>query len=650
LSKSRSVIVGLFFITLVALFLNVGGAALDSSADTAEAESGKEAPPRIEVTLSAAQWTTSYDARDPGRATFDLPLLYLHRQRQGSVEADRTLAIGIAGLAGGTEIEVEVVSLHTHVSTGRRQNDARRFVLPDRRCTSDDPCTVQWTFDPATTLSDLYTLRVRDSAGRLRWKNPHPDQPDLAMLDTWDVGLDGYTVRVVYATLFPFARGQNDLDNRLPPGAVTDFVEHQFVPMIVDTWNTQFHTWRFAPIHPNWDSDRVVEVIITDPPFALFDGTGSYTRLIGRDGLPYPERRIWWPSSNNAFQAYDALENGCKVVFSHEFFHLVQWNVLVSTGHPESFWLHVFIEGQGKFAPSAQYPELEIHREHLVVAHSAYTSAANRFLALRLNTSYRDIEANDDIKYDATLYWRFLYEQYGDMAIIRASIEEMARHFDSEDVVGSMERAMDAAFGRFDGPFYAFEESITAFAQANYALRLGNGRRRSSDPAECGELYCDPDDAYMGPPLEAKLYYDGSRLTYDGAIPASYGMDFIEVSLYPTVRNRPVVITFQRKGTVAQFDIQVWKLGSRGAKPHPVTPRPEAVPQSRGEGGVYRIPGLDTTAYNRLAIIITRLDADETTDPAGGYHITMESTARRPLCMQSLGQQRPGAFWIGSRV
>ena len=29
-------------------------------------------------------------------------------------------------------------------------------------------------------------------------------------------------------------------------------------------------------------------------------------------------------------------------------------------------------------------------------------------------------------KYDAALYWRFLYEQYGDMAIIRAALEEIA--------------------------------------------------------------------------------------------------------------------------------------------------------------------------------------------------------------------------------
>jgi len=41
---------------------------------------------------------------------------------------------------------------------------------------------------------------------------------------------------------------------------------------------------------------------------------------------------------------------------------------------------------------------------------------------------------------------------------------------------------------------------------------------------------------------------------------------------------------------------------------------------------VYRIPSLDTTTSNRLAIIITRLDVDEMTDPVGDYRITIEST------------------------
>jgi hypothetical protein len=457
------------------------------------------------------------------------------------------------------------------------------------------------------------------------WENPHPDRPDFVVLDTWDVELDGYTVWVYYATLFPFARGQNDLDNRLSPGAVTDFVEHQFVPLVVDTWNTQFHSWGFGPIQPGWDTDKVVEIVITDPPLALFDGTGTYTRFIGADGRPYPERRIWWFSSSNSFQVYDSLENGCRALFPHEFFHLVQWNSVLSWARPENLWLSVFIEAQGRFAPSVQHPELEMRKDHLTWRESAYFSAANRFLELRLNTSYRDLEADKGNRYDAALYWRFLYEQFGDMSIVRAALE-MGGHF-GPDVVASIRSVMDAAFARFDGPFYTFEESLSAFARANYALRLENGRCATEGPARCDGKYYDPDDGYIAPPLEVELDYDGTLLTYDGAIPVSFGMDFIEVQLDPAVHNQPLVVKFQGEGTTARFSVQVWKLDSRGGRLRALTSHPESMQQNHGKAHVYFSPQVNTTTCERLAFIVTRLDPDETTDPAGNYRIALGAGA-----------------------
>lgn len=623
---SRSVIVGLLAITLLQ----------GTSGCTPAPASGNGTLPlsqisgarEIQVTLSAAHTTTSWGDRVPGQPRFDLPLLYLHRQREATAEADRTLAISLSGLAAGTEIEMEVVSRHVDGSTGNQHSETRTFVLPDHPCTSDDPCTVQWTFDPTAMLSDFYTLRVKDDVGHPLWENPYPDRPDVVMLDTWDVGLGDYTVRVYYATLFPFpfARLQNELGNRLPPGAVTDFIEHRLVPVIVDTWNTHFHTWGFAPIHPDWDPDKVVEIVITDPPFALFEGTGTYTHFVRADGRLYRERRIWWFSTNRSFEAYDSLKSGCRAVFAHEFFHLAQWNTLLSTGRPTNFWLGVFIEAQASFAPSVQHPKMEIGQDHLVREDSSYSSAANSFLALRLNTSYRDLDADRNSMYDAALYWRFLYEQFNDIGIIRAALEEMTVHFEP-DIVASMGSVMNSAFRRFDGPFRSFEDSLIAFTRANYALRLENGRCTAADLAECDGFYYDPNNVYVDPPLEAELDYDGALLTYDGSIPASFGMDFVEVSLDPAVHNQPVTVTFQGEGTVAQFNVQIWKLGPGGAKPRAVTPHPETIPQNRGDVHTYFIPHLDTTTYDRLAFLITRLDSDETTDPAGNYHITLEAAS-----------------------
>jgi hypothetical protein len=654
MSNSRSAVLGLFGLA-TALLWTVSCAPVSVAAspptlltDTAE----------IHVTLSATYSTTSWDERDPHRLKFDLPLLYLHHGREAADAAERTLEIRITDLAGRSTVQIEAQSIHADITTGKRHTETTPLFSLDRPCTAADPCTVEWTFD-ATMPSDLYTLRLKDQGGKTLWEDR--ERPAFVALDTWDVELGAYTARIYYATLFPFARGQNDLANRLPPAAVTDFIEGQFIPIIADTWHTQVEAWGFGPLHPDWDPDRVVEVIITDPPYALFDGTGTYSRSVNPDGGLYPQRRIWWHATNNAFQVYDSLESAYKAVFAHEFFHLMQWNVLLITGQPTQRW-GMFIEAQAKFASSVQYPEIELGKELGTHDDREYAGAANRFLLHRLNTSYRDLEADPTNKYDAALYWRFLYERYGDMGVIRAALEEMARHHDP-DLLAGLEPALDAALARVPGPFHTFEESLVAFARANYALRLdaeSQGRCTTPDPTACGGLFYDPQDVYTTPPLEAQLDYDGIGLTersftptssgmefaalsdpnttssepdadgasaYSGAIPASYGMDFIEVHLDPALHGQPLTIRFQGDGEVTRFNVQVWKLASGPSKPSAVTEQPAVMARTADGAQVYIIPSLDTETYDRLALIITRVDAEETADPVGGYRVTLENTA-----------------------
>jgi hypothetical protein len=617
---------------------------------------------KVQVTLSAAHSTISWDAGDPDQQKFDLPLLYLRREREATAEADRTLDIHIAGLPAAEEIQIQVISRRLNASTGMQHRETRGHRLPDRPCTSEHPCTIQWTFDATATPSDLYTLRVQDLEGDTLWKSPHPDRPDFGLLDTWDVQVGSapnrpHTVRVYYGTLFPFAKGQRDFDNRLPPDAVTDFIEREFAPIIQETWRTQFEDWGFGdPIHPEWDPNHIVEVFITDPPYALFDGTGTYSRSRGTGGRLYPERRIWWFSSNNAFQYYDSLQNGYKVLYAHEFFHLAQWNVLLLSGNPTEYAQNLFIEAQAKFAPSVQYPELELSRDHVVSGDSRYGSAANRFSALRLNSSYADLEAEPVHKYDAAPYWRFLYEQFGNMEIIRAALEEMAPGH-QPDIVGGMGSVMNRVFARLNGPFETFDESLVAFSRAIYALRLENGRCAAEGTAKCGGLFYDPERMYVDPALEAWLDYNGERLThhsfaptgsgmafaifaaaggapvhadgasrtYRGSIPASYGTDLIEIELDAAVHGRPLRVVFQGEGTVARFHVQVWTLGTGDIRPRAISSTPEVVSRNPGGMYVYFIPSVDRTQSDRLAVIITRLDADETEDPLGRYSIKLDS-------------------------
>jgi hypothetical protein len=633
--RSRSVAIGLLLFALL-LGANTGQTLAVSAAGPRPGEGYILPDAGVQVTLSAAQSTTSWDARLDEVVRFELPLLTLRRGRAAATPAERTLLIALSGLEGGSEVTLVAVSRHVNGATGEQHRARTTALLPDRPCIAQDPCTLNWTLDPETVHSDFYALRVEDEAGNLLWQRAGPDRPDFVALDTWEVGVDAYTVRVTYATLFPFARGSKNLDDRLPPEAVTDFVERQFMPLIVETWQTQFHDWGFGPIHPDWDPDKVVEIYVTAPPFALFDGTGTYTSSVYRDGRPYPERRLWWLSNNNAFQTYDLLENGYRAVYAHEFFHLVQWNAVLSAGCSTGRWKNVFIEAQGKFAPSVQYPELEIHGNHMVGSGSEYGSAARRYLGQGLNASYRAFEADRISKYDAALYWRFLYEQSGDMRVIRAALEEMAcRH--QPDIVPTMGEVMDASLARAGGPLKTYEQSLVAFAQANYALRLEDGRCTVPGQPGCEGRHYDPHNMYTDPPVEAELDYDGGTLTYTGALPASFGMDFVEVDLDRGLSGQSLQITVRSDG--ARLDVRVWrlgggggtqadsrlaKLGGGGTRPRALTLQPEQT--TRGEDGLYTfsIFRLEPAKNDRLALVITRLDANED-DMAGSYTVTLTS-------------------------
>ncbi|MFN2228693.1 MAG: hypothetical protein ACK2VA_02895 [Anaerolineae bacterium] len=638
MSGSRLGKVRRLVLLVVAILAVAGSPSVSVAGQGRPAQHGPQAE-QVQVTCSAAHRTTSWDERDATQGQFELPLLYLHRQRLAAPPQERTLSVAISGVAGGRELELELVSRHANVSTGQQHHLSRTFRLPGRPCTAADPCTLTWTVEASDLYSDFYTLRVRDGA-QVLWQNSQADRPDLVALDTWDVGLDGYTARIYYATLFPFARGPNDLDNRLSPPAVTDFVEHVFTSLVAETWHTQFSDWGFGPIEADWDPDRIVEIIVTDPPFALMGGTGTYTVYTYGDGTLYPERRLWWHATNAAFQAYDSLENGYRVLYAHEFFHMVQWNAILSAGCSNGAWLNVFVEAQGKMAPSVQYPELEMRRDHVVLASSEYGQAAKRYLDSGLKPSYQALQAAAVHKYDASLYWRFLYEQSGDMRVLRTALEEMACRYET-DIVAGLPGVMDAALVRAGSPFPSFEESLTGFARANYALRLQDGRCTTGARDACEGRHYDPDSIYSDPALAAELHYAGKAVNYDGSIPASYGSDLIEVYLDSSLRGQRVTVTLESAD--ARFALQVWevngnqanrqaarlgaKLGDVGGRPRALTAKPINVKAERD--GIYRFTTaqLDPAKCDRLALIITRLDANEHLDPVGRYRIEITSAA-----------------------
>jgi len=646
MQKSRSIFIG----SLVILFLLGSGAnatgarvSITRAQAAGPASHTPTASAAVQVSLAAADRTTSWDSSLPEVQPFDLPVLYLHRNGEATDEAERTLTVNVSGLAGGTAVEAEIVSWHEDPSTQQQLRQTRRFSLPEGPCSPQQPCPLRWVLDTTTVLSDLYRLTLRDSEGHVLWENPQPGRPDFAVLDTWEAAIDGYTVRVTYGALFPFARGEKALDQRLPPDAVHEFISQQFLPIFIETWKTQLGAWGFGPIHPGWDGDKVVEIILTCAPFALFGGTGTYTVSTYADGSPYPERRMWVLSNDNTLRRYDSLENGFRVIVAHEFFHMAQWNVRLAAGCPTNQWMNTFIESQGKFAVSVQYPEIELSRDHLTMAHSEYSGTAQRFLELRLKTSYAALEAEETDRYDAALYWRFLYEQtagdkpFGGMAVIRAALEEMACR-PIADIPTSLDEVMDAALARLGGPIQTFEQSLVAFGQANYALRLEDGRCTAADLSTCDGKYYDPQGMYTAPLREAELPYRGSRVVYQGSIPASYGTDLIEVPLDPALHGQPMTVTFRSEG--ARFSVQAWTLHSdgNGARDpvhgktgvRAVTPQPETLSEDCSAGCRYTIPSLDPAQADgrggySLALIVVRLDPHEEADPAGAYQIVLDA-------------------------
>jgi hypothetical protein len=599
------------------------GGMLDTATDVAPPLSTPSTEPAgVQVTLSAADSSLSWDSRVARVVPFHLPVLYLHHERTPSAARERTLRVEVSGLVGGVPIDLEVISWHADRATWEPHRQARRVLLPDRACTTEEPCIVDWTLDAMASASDLYRLVLRDAQGEILWANPDPERPDLVALDMWQVSVGDYALRVIYGALFPFARGEKALYHRLAPDQVHSLVAGQIVPILLEAWKTQLGSWGFGPIHPDWDADKVVELIVTPPPYALFGGTGTYTVAEFGDGSPYPERRIWLLPNHNTFQAYDTLENGLKVILAHEFYHLVQRNVLLWTGCPAAKWTNLFIEGQANMASSVQYPELELSRQHLVVGVSEYSAAVGHYLGSGLEYSYADLGAPGRT-YDAALYWRFLYERYGSMRVLRTALEEMACRPVGEVAV-TLDQIMDAALARTDGPFATFEGSVVAFAEANYALRLADERCRARDASMCDGRYRDPEGMYPAPALAAELPYAGSSVGYAGSVPASYGADLIEIPLDLKANAQPLSIVLQSAS--AQFSVRAWRLRGEGSEMRALTPHPEALSGDCRGGCRYTIRRLNLQRYDRLVLIVVRLDPHERADPIGSYGLTIEPT------------------------
>ena len=459
---------------------------------------------------------------------------------------------------------------------------------------------------------------------------------------------------VSYCDMFPFR--VNDGENPWHPREdVGDFVGSELVPAMVEAFLVQTDDWGF-PWYEEWTSFRGGEeverlsVALTKEG-VWYHGHAPYPAL-GHAGIAL---RV--DAKHNA--AYETLTDALMSAFHHELFHSLQRNLQQHYGSSgggggdvdgaQDAW-QFFSEGTAVLASSVGQPGVQFAQTSYA---RHYVDNADWYLGHGLpqgdlNRSYGEMNP-----YHATLYWRFLYEQCGGLNDPAAGMDVIRRAlaalYDKQvidiglsmDLVGALPRIMDQTLAQAGAacPFKTYRDSLTAFSSAIYALRLEGGRCNGADsPNGCG--FYDPQHLYHDPPAGTITYtgapvaYDAARQSFPTGIQSSYGMDFVEVILDPETNGRSLTLEFYgAPGAGAEFSLQLWKLmdEGEGLTAQGVTGRaanPEILTEMDADGRlVYAIPALDATATNRLGLVITRLDANEDSDPTGAYTIVVQPGA-----------------------
>lgn len=419
---------------------------------------------------------------------------------------------------------------------------------------------------------------------------------------------------VYYCDMFPFQA----MGERLNRQEVPSYVHTELAPAMVKVFDNQVNGWGMGPWYDEWASFRGEERLSVA---LAMPGTWFHGRALNHSGIS-----LLTYDDNPLGVQYERLIDEHMSSFQHELFHNLQLNIGRHAGSANFEHWKFFTEGQAVMISS-------IGRGDLATKDGDnYISRANQFLRTALNKSYAKLDP-----YQGALYWRFLYEQCGGidkngvenpaigMQIIKRSLEALyAEERAADDIIERLPDVMDRALGGSFCPFQIYDQSLIAFSRANYALRLENGRCGMAGLSQCDIGYYDPGHMYTDPWLETELTYSGGVLNYDDAIPTSYGMDLIEVSLDSTLHNRRIKIAFQSAAS-AVFHVEILRLRSGDGKSGAITSPPEGFRPEPGGEQVVLFSRLDMAVYDQLGVIITRLDPNETNRRAGAYRLTIES-------------------------
>ncbi|MFN2133817.1 MAG: hypothetical protein ACK2VD_25060, partial [Anaerolineae bacterium] len=445
---------------------------------------------------------------------------------------------------------------------------------------------------------------------------------------------------IYYCDMFPFRRSVHEPETWLPREQVTAYVGTELVPRMTEAFRTQSDEWGFA-WHKAWTSYRGEGRLSV----ALTDGQTWFHGAAPSGG--HSAISLTVTGGNNA--SFATLTDGLLSTFHHELFHNLQRSMLLHSagdgdvGGAEGAW-QFFSEGTAVLAASVGQPHGQFVQ---MLPARTYMGYANGFLWRGggrdggLNIAYRDLDP-----YEAAIYWRFLYEQCGDgaqqgpagMEVIRRVLTvlysgQIVDIRSSVDLVAVLPEIMDHALAGSSCPFQTYEDSLVTFARATRSLSWAEGRCVTpGSPAGCG-LY-DPHRQYKEPPIST-VSYSGVDQTYQDQIGASFGIDLLDVQVEASAAKEPLILEFRPPaGSAAVFSVEIWRLPASGGanareRVFAGVVQAEALMQMDAHGRLsYVIPEASASAPLTLSLIITRLDAWETLDPAGEYSIALHPVPR----------------------
>ena len=592
--------------------------------------------------------------------TVQIPHLVLHRNGALTAAPERTLAVKMTGIAvppGGITVTLLVETQRGDPDRGGELGSRIPVWRETRRIadsTTGNGGMAEFTLefqraimlgaDVIPTPTDYFRSRVTltaagDVAPRLVLEQEYAflmeDQVVVTLPQVQEMtdGAAPDELVLYYCDMTPYQNRVAEAIYQLSRAEVPAYVQSQLIPRMAEAFRVQSDVWGF-PWYEEWTSYRggadTERLSVT-----LHDGKTWFHSAAPAAG----DSRISLNASDNIGSAsYAGLTERLMSSYQHELFHNIQRNIgLHYSGNgdvsgKDLAW-QFFAEGTAVLASTVGEFDAEFAGGP---GESYYVLNANKFIGGdgfygKLNKRYPEIDA-----YSPAVYWRFLYERCGGMRVVREVLTtlysgEVVDIQTSTDIVANLPLIMDRALAGASCPFTTYRESLNAFARALYALHVEGGR--CVVPGQLGLCgFYDLDHLYNGP-TTSQLTYTGTPLIYSAAeqaypagIPSSFGMDYIEIDLNDAANAQALTLEiYGTPGAVAVFDVQVWELVMDGSQ-H-LIPLGDTVTLTADSDGhlTHTFPASPNRATRRLAVIITRVDAQENIDPLGAYTLEMRA-------------------------